>query len=182
MRKPFVSFLTLTVLLLTLAACGRGGGGASTQTKGQYPGTEEGLRKLMGEIVADGANAAKQSQKLRPTAEDYAVVFEGDFAKEAEKTYEELWKKGQLVLRTKPGQTEMKLVSVTSEDLKTKTPKSLEFPGGWLKTAPHLKPGLTVYLVRFAEPGKEHGLRIDGLIYVNGRWRIFPKPWRVRQP
>jgi len=182
MKKSFVSALQLIVGLLTFAACGAGGGAPPTQSKGQYPGTEAGLRQLMGEIVGDAPNAAKQSQKLRPTAEDYAAVFEGEFARKAEETFEELWKKGQLVLRTKPGQTEMKIISATTEDLKSGSRKSLDFPGGWLKIAPLLKPGLTIHFVRFSEPGKEHGLRIDGLIHVNGRWRIFPKPWRARQP
>ena len=31
----------------------------------------------------------------------------------------------------------------------------------------------------FVEPGESLGLAFDGLIFVNGRWVLMPKPWRV---
>jgi hypothetical protein len=38
---------------------------------------------------------------------------------------------------------------------------------------------LKIYRFKFVEPGKDLGMAFDGLIYVNGHWRIFPKPWRA---
>ncbi len=172
--RPHVIFLFL-FLPVFLISCGKGGK-SPEQKSGEYPGTEEGLKSVLKDILADG----KLSTKLRPTAEDYAAVFEGEFAKKAEATYKEPWEKGQLVLKAKPGQTEIKVFSVTVEDLKAKNEKSNEFPGGWTEIAPNLKPGLTIYMVRVTEPGKDLGMRFDGFVYVNGRWRIFPKPWRIR--
>ncbi|MBU1068691.1 hypothetical protein KJ975_03900 [Myxococcota bacterium] len=181
MKNYFVRGCLFLVILAVAVSCGGKKGGPGAQAKGQYPGTEEGLKKLMGEFIADGgSNAEKLSNLLRPVAEDYAAVFEGDFAKKAAETYKEPWDKGLLTLKTKPGQTEINVLSVTSEDLKAKSEKSREFPGGWLEMAPNLKAGLTIYMVRFTEPGKERGMRFDGLIYVNERWRIFPKPWRIK--
>lgn len=173
----YIGIFTLVFSLAT--ACGKKEAD-SGQAKDQYPGTAEGLKKLMGEFVASPDNAEKLSLKLRPTTEDYEAVFEGDFAKKAENTYKEHWDKGNLTLKGKPGQSEIHIESVTSDDLKAKSEKADAFPGGWLKIAPNLKPGITIYLVRFTEPGKEHGMRFDGLVHVNGRWRIFPKPWRVQ--
>ena len=43
----------------------------------------------------------KHSTLLRPTTEDYAAVFESDFAKKAEETYKEPWEKGQFILKVK---------------------------------------------------------------------------------
>ncbi|MBU1241755.1 hypothetical protein KKD52_10010 [Myxococcota bacterium] len=181
MKNSFVRGCLFLLILAVAVSCGGKKGVPDGQAKGQYPGTEEGLKKLMGEFIADGgSNAEKLSNLLRPVAEDYAAVFEGDFAKKAAETYKEPWDKGLLTLKTKPGQTEINVLSVTSEDLKTKSEKSREFPGGWMEMAPNLKAGLTIYMVRFTEPGKERGMRFDGLIYVNGRWRIFPKPWRIK--
>jgi hypothetical protein len=180
MKRREIQTIVCLLVFLFAASCGKGEKAKVEQAKGQYPGTEEGLKKLMGEFVADGADAAKLSSLLRPNAEDYAAVFEGDFAKKAEDTYKEPWEKGQLALKVKPGQTEITVLAVTSEDLKAKTGTSSEFPGGWLEVASNLKPGLTVHLVRFTEPGKERGMRFDGFIFVNGRWRIFPKPWRIK--
>lgn len=111
----------------------------------------------------------KHSTLLRPTTEDYAAVFESDFAKKAEETYKEPWEKGQFILKAKPGQTEIHVESVTSDDLKAKNEKSKVLPGGWLEVAQHLKPGLTIYLVRFTKPNETLGMRFDGLIYVNER-------------
>jgi len=181
MKKSVVRGCLFFAILAVAVSCGGKKSPAPEQAKGQYPGTEEGLKKLMGEIVKDGgANAEKLSLQLRPSAEDYAAVFEGEFAKKAEEKYKEPWDKGLLTIKVKPGQTEIAVLAVTSEDLKTKSPKSQDFPGGWLEMAPNLKAGLTIYLVRFTEPGKERGMRFDGLMYVNERWRIFPKPWRIK--
>jgi len=181
MKISFVRGCLLLVIMAFAVSCGGKKVVPSGQAKGQYPGTEEGLKKLMGEFIADGgSNAEKLSNLLRPVAEDYTAVFEGDFSKKAAETYKEPWDKGLLTLKVKPGQTEINVLSVTTDDLKNKTEKSREFPGGWQEMAPNLKAGLTIYMVRFTEPGKERGMRFDGLIYVNERWRIFPKPWRIK--
>jgi len=181
MKTSLMHGLMFLSFLVVAASCSGAKGVASDQAKGKYAGTEDGLKKLMGEFLKDGgANAEKLSLLLRPTAEDYAAVFEGDFAKKAEETYKEPWEKGLLTLKAKPAQTEITVLAVTADDLKAKSEKSREFPGGWLEVAPNLKAGLTIYLVRFTEPGKERGLRFDGLVYVNERWRIFPKPWRIK--
>ena len=45
--------------------------------------------------------------------------------------------------------------------------------------AAQIKPGLKVYRFKFVEPGEDLGMAFDGLVNVNGHWRIFPKPWRV---
>jgi hypothetical protein len=181
MKRPVVHGCLFRLILAVAVSCGGRKEVPSGQARGQYPGTEDGLKKLMGEFLADGgSNAEKLSNMLRPVAEDYAAVFEGDFGKKAAETYKEPWEKGLLTLKPKPGQTEIKVLSVTTEDLKSRSERSREFPGGWQEMAPHLKAGLTIYLVRFTEPGKERGQRFDGLIYVNERWRIFPKPWRIK--
>ena len=40
------------------------------------------------------------------------------------------------------------------------------------------RPALAGTLDAF-EPGEELGMAFDGLTYVNGNWRIFPKPYRL---
>lgn len=29
------------------------------------------------------------------------------------------------------------------------------------------------------EPGQTLGMAFDGLVHVNGHWRLFPKPWKA---
>lgn len=48
--------------------------------------------------------------------------------------------------------------------------------------APFLNKGLVFYRFKFVEPGKELGISFDGLVFVNGRFVIFPKPWRMLGP
>lgn len=84
-----------------------------------------------------------------------------------------------MIVAPKAGQTEVKIFSATSEEMKSWTGNAGEFAGGWKEVAPKLKAGLKIYRFKFVEPGKDLGMAFDGLIYVNGNWRIFPKPWRA---
>lgn len=143
------------------------------------PGTEAEATKLLQEFLKPGADPKTLSKQLRPTPADYAAVFEADVAKTVEAVYAPAWEAGQLVVAPKPGQTEVKVFSATSEEMKAGTGSAADFPGGWKQVAPKLKPGLTIYRFKFVEPGKDLGMAFDGLIHVNGHWRIFPKPWRA---
>jgi hypothetical protein len=106
-------------------------------------------------------------------------VFEPELAAKAESVYGPAWDGGALVVAPKPGQTEVKVYSATSDELKGWTGGASEFPGGYKDVAAQLKPGVKIYGFRFVEPGQSLGMAYDGLVNVNGHWRIFPKPWRV---
>ena len=150
-----------------------------TAAEEKFPGTEAGATNFLKEFVKPGADHAALSNQLRPTTADYAAVFEADLATKVAAVYGPAWDAGQLVVAPKPGQTEVKVFSTTSEELKSWTGGAADFPGGWKEVAPKLKPGLKIYRFKFVEPGKDLGMAFDGLIYVNGNWRIFPKPWRA---
>ncbi len=135
-------------------------------------------KAVVAELARPGADAAALSKKLRPTPADYAAVFEGDLAKLAQVSYGKFWDSGQVVIEGKPGQTETIVFSATVEELRAGTGNAKEFPGGYSKIAPMMKAGLRVYAFKFLEPGKTLGMAYDGLIFVNGHWVIFPKPWK----
>ena len=144
-----------------------------------FPGTEAGATSLLKEFLKPGADHAALSKQLRPTTADYAAVFEADSSAKIAAVYDPAWEGGQMVVAPKSGQTEVKVFSATSDEMKSWTGTAAEFPGGWKDAAPKLKPGLKIYRFKFVEPGKDLGMAFDGLIYVNGNWRIFPKPWRA---
>ena len=74
----------------------------------------------------------------------------------------------------------MLLYHVTTADLKKWTEAaSRDFPGGYRTVASKFNDGITVYRFKFVKPGETLGMAYDGLVYVNGHWRIFPKPWQV---
>jgi hypothetical protein len=159
------------------AASNTGGGTASSAKS--YAGTEDGAKAMLAEFVKPGADHAALTKALRPTKADYDAVFMPDLAAKAETVYGPAWDGGQLVVTPKEGQTQVLLFSATSDELKSGTGGADQFPGGWKQVGAQLKPGVKFYGFKFVEPGKTLGMAYDGLAYVNGNWRVFPKPWRV---
>ena len=153
--------------------------GAATSFAETYPGTDAGATQLANAFLKPGADHAAMSKQLRPTPADYAAVFEGDFGTKVAAAWNPQWDAGQVVMAPKPGQTEVKVSSATTDELKAGTGNATELAGGWKEAAAKMKPGLKVYRFHFLEPGKTAGMSFDGLIYVNGNWRVFPKPWRA---
>ena len=85
-----------------------------------------------------------------------------------------------MVLAPKTGQTELLLSSATSEELQKWTGNAKDqFPGGYEKIGPSIADGFTFYRFKFVAPGAKLGMAFDGLVHVNGHWRLFPKPYRV---
>jgi hypothetical protein len=152
------------------------GGGSSATSK--YPGTEEGAKQLLGEFLKPGADHPALTKQLRPSKDDYKAVY-GDAADKLAATYDPVWDKGDLVIKPNEGQTELKLASASSDDLKNGTGNAGEFPGGYKKVADKLQSGVTLYRFKFVKPGEDSGMAFDGLVYVNGHWVIIPKPWRA---
>lgn len=139
-------------------------------------------RTLLEAFVAPGADAAALSRRLRPTKADYDAVFLPDASARLQAAYDPAWSAGSMVLEGKPGQTSVLVWGASTEDLKAWRPPARDrFPGGYQKVAPHLRPGVTLYAFKFVKPGETLGMAFDGLAHVNGRWCIFPKPFRVLQ-
>jgi hypothetical protein len=155
------------------------GGNSSASSMGTHPGTDEGAKALLNEFVQPGADHAALTKNLRPTKADLEAIFTADLAGKADAVYGPAWDSGQLVVAPKPGQTEVKIASATSEEIKKGTGAAADLPGGWKQVADKLKPGLRLYQFKFVEPGKDSGMAYDGLVHVNGNWRIAPKPWRA---
>jgi hypothetical protein len=141
-------------------------------------GSEGAARALLEQFLKPGANAAELSKKLAPTKADYAAVFEGDAAAKAEAAYGPAWERGQMVIQGKPDQTALILAKATTDDLKSGSGNASAFPGGYKTASPFMKPGLTIYAFKFVKPGETLGMAFDGLVWVNGHFAIFPKPWR----
>ena len=53
-----------------------------------------------------------------------------------------------------------------------------KFPGGYKKILQYFRANVPIVRFKFVTKGETLGLAFDGLIHVNGRWVIMPKPWR----
>lgn len=176
MKRKNSHKITLSLRLLGLALCIALAAGMAAEEDNNAD-----LVNRLKEFLKPGADHAALSKQLRPTTADYAEVFDPDLSTKLEALYGPAWDAGQLVVAPKPGQSELKLFSATSDEMKSWTGTAAGFPGGWKQVAPKLKSGFTIYRFKFVEPGKDLGMAFDGLIFVNGNWRIFPKPWRAME-
>lgn len=115
---------------------------------------------------------------LRPQESDYERVFVGDAAGRARYGYAQMWMSPPGPLG-KRGQTEVHAFASTADAFLTDNEFSQQFPGGYRKIAEHLNPNVVWLAFKFTEPGKTSGMAYDGLVWLDGRFTWFPKPWRV---
>ncbi len=137
--------------------------------------------KLLKKFLVDGADHGALAKNLIPKSGDYAAVFVGDAAAKAKTAYEKQFKNvGGAGKLSKPGQTELLLWAASSEDIKAwKGNAEKKFPGGYKRVGDKIKPGLTWIRWKFVKPGETSGMAFDGLVFVNGHWAWFPKPWKA---
>lgn len=113
------------------------------------------------------------TQALQPRPEDYAAVFEMAAADTLRTGFELRWA-GMNAIVAMDGQTELRLVSATSEELR----KGAEVFPNYGPVLPYLRPGFTWYRFKFVRPGESAGKEFDGLVHVRDHWAMFPEPWR----
>lgn len=142
--------------------------------------SEEAARLLLKQFLDPTADHASLSAKLRPTKADYEAVFTSEAAAKLFAAYDSMWQQGDIVIKGRPEQTQLLLWGATTDDIRVWRGNASEhFPGGYKNIAAHIKPDQIIYVFKFVAPGESLGIAFDGLVYVNGRWRLFPKPWRA---
>jgi hypothetical protein len=185
--------VSLVVLGVATVGCKKpaGGGGAGTGTAAAplapvphmtFPGTAEGAKQAAMEFLKPNVNLVTTARSLKPDAADYTTVFTGDAGPKVQKFFDPAWERGQLAIKIIPGQTELLINGATVEELKTGTGKSASCPAAWKDIVDQLNPSITVYCFKFVKPGETLGMTYDGLIFVNGHWAMFPKPFKALRP
>ncbi len=180
------SCITAALLAILLTGCGdnnnAGGGssGGSAASPAAGPaGTEAGAKELLTAFLKEGADTKTLTAALRPDKADYEAVFTAEFAAKVAEAHKPMWD-GGAAIGPKAGQTELLLHGVPTSEIKTWSENArMNLPGGYERIKDNFKDGLTVYAFKFVEPGETLGMAFDGLVHVNGKWRIFPKPFRA---
>ena len=144
-------------------------------------GTAAGAKEMLSAFTKPGADHAALFAELRPKPEDYAEVFVGDAIEKAKAAMEPLWD-GTRGLDPTSEQTQVDVAGATPEQLAKHEGNALGCPGGYKAIADKLNPKIVVYCFRFVKPGERGGLAGDALVYVNGHWAYFPKPFRYLNP
>lgn len=141
------------------------------------PGSEADARALLAEFVKPGADYRALTQALLPTEAEVLAVYAEPLGSAMWSAYAEQMGPG-VSFAPKTGQTEVLVIYATTRDLFDRKPVLDEFPGGYKDVLQYLKIDVPIVRFKFVEPGETLGLAFDGLIYLNGRWVIMPKPWR----
>jgi hypothetical protein len=139
----------------------------------------ESARALVARLADEGTRSATVLA-LEPSAADYVAVYGEGFGKHLESVYSAAWKKHEIVPSPwGPDQTEVQLSRGTAEDFKAWQGEARKFPRGYKRIAEFMQPGLVFYQFRFVKPGQGAGANWDGLVWVNGAWKLFPKPFKA---
>jgi hypothetical protein len=142
-----------------------------------FPGTHEGAERLLSRFLAKGADHAALTAELKPAPEDYAAVYQEPLARRLREAHAKTWTEG-FTVQPDAAQTELKVAFSTSDRLGTDSDAAAAFPGGYRRVLTSMKAGIPIVAFKFVQPGQPLGRSFDGLVHVNGRWVLIPKPWR----
>jgi hypothetical protein len=134
--------------------------------------------RFLAAFVQPDADYAALTASLRPNSKDYRAAYQEPFAGRLKQTNMGLWQEGALV-RPAPDQTAVQVTVAMSDDLISRAKVLKAFPGGYERVVANLKPNVPIAVFRFVVPGALSGRKFDGLVFVNNRWVLMPKPWRA---
>lgn len=171
----FVSFLLGCCLGGPLIAQSGGDGDL------EFAAGREGVVALLQYILsAEKKEITELTYQLEPSREEYEQIFEAPYDRLVWRYHKRLRRYADV--RVHPilkNQTEFLLWSATTEELQLYEGEARNFPGGYREMAVYMKPGITFYRFKFVEPGRKLGSAFDVLIYIEGHWRLFHRPWAV---
>lgn len=145
---------------------------------GDGPGSEADARALLERFLEPGADLAALTAALKPTEADVRAVYGEPLAGKLVAMYAQMYQPG-VQIGPKPGQNAVITVRGTTDSLKRQDPVLRDFPGGYKEVLTHIVGDYPIIRFKFVTEGETLGLAFDGLIHVNGRWVLMPKPWRV---
>lgn len=118
------------------------------------------------------------TDRLKPQPGDAAKIFVPEVANAIESGLDAMWAKG-LTIKASGGQTQLRVSVALSQDFGEQGPHLREFPEAYGHLAPYLRPNVAWATWVFHAPGKEKGMRYDGLVWIDDHWAWFPKPWKL---
>ena len=135
-------------------------------------------RALLLKFFEPGADRAALTAALKPTEADIRAVYAEPLATALVKTYNGMFKPG-VSIGPKPEHKELFSVVTSTGKLKSRNSALESFPGGYKKVLPYFRGDYPIVRFKFVKPGETSGFAFDGLLFVNGRWVLMPKPWRA---
>ena len=175
MKRVFL----LVVATLALAGCKIPDDSGSALPGAGGTGTEAEARTFLEQFLKSDTNKHALSLRLEPQPEDYAAYFDDKALDKARTWYQHAWSTHRLTIHGEKDETELQLFQMTSDELKAGADSVKKFPASYARVADVVKPGITIYGFKFVKPGQTEGTEYDGLVFVNGHWALFPKPFHA---
>lgn len=141
------------------------------------PGSEAEVRALLLEFLKPAADLRALTQALLPTEAEIRTVYAEPLASAMWASYQQQMGPGT-AFGPKPDHNDILVVYTSTRALFEQRPVLEEFPGGYKDVLQYFKIDVPIVRFKFVKSGETLGLAFDGLIYLNGRWVIMPKPWR----
>ncbi len=157
--------------LLSLVQVSRSGGA-------QDAGSENNARAFLQQFLEPGADLVKLTAALAPTAQDIHAVYSDPLASKLVDMYAGMFVAGAKI-GPKPDQDSILVVRATTGGLQRGDAVLRDFPGGYKRILASFKGDFPIVRFKFVRQGESLGMAFDGLIHVNGRWVLMPKPWRA---
>lgn len=184
-QKNKKALLGIGAVVLLYAACSKSGGDipsdvpeAVAEKVAQYPSTEKGARQLVETFARPGADFWEFTEMVKPARQDFQAYFTKDVADDLYEIYEEKIWNGRYAgqgLQRKPAQNYVKLIH--GNTTKLKKGKYGGFQADLTQIADFIKDGFPYCEFSVVVQGKRKGTFYNNMVYVNGRWVIFPHLW-----
>lgn len=155
----------------------------TTDLPGQEPPTfPDGCKGLLalGRYLLEANEEERKllTHSLKPERDDYAYVFRGKFAKRVFKYHRKYWRRHDPVMRpVYDSQTEPHCWHTSPDSLGLYVGEARNFPGGYREIAHQFQENIMLYRLKLVKPGMRLGTSFDVFVFLNGHWKIFPRPW-----
>lgn len=151
---------------------------ASRKNMPDTPGTKAHAEAFLRQFLKPGADRAALTAGLRPTEAEIRAVYAEPLAGKLVAMYDAMYQPG-VSIGPKQDQTEVLVWMGTTGTLRNGAPVLQDFPGGYGEVRPYLQGDYPIVRFKFVKPGESLGMAFDGLIYINDRYVLMPKPWRA---
>lgn len=152
---------------------------AASKPQGQDgPGSTAEAKARLIQFLDPAADRVALTAALRPSEADIRAVYGPALADRLVSMYAAMFTPGAAI-GPKPGQDEVILIRTTTASLRDGDAVLREFPGGYEQVRGYFASDVPIVCFKFVTKGQTTGLAFDGLIYVNNRWVLMPKPWRA---
>lgn len=140
---------------------------------------KKGLIALGGYLIeADIQERQRLTYELLPKRSEYQAVFKKEYIRKVQKYHKKWYRSVSPALGPQRAtQSYLNCHQTTPEELLEMKGGAKHFPGGYGEIADWFQPGVELYRLQFLEKGARVGTSYDVFVYLDGHWRIFPKPW-----